>query len=131
MVREADAVIVHEWNDPALVAALGALREAGAPWRLLFHDTHHRAVSDPEAIRRYDLSGYDGVLAFGRALAQVYEVWGWAGRVHVWHEAADTRLFRPPDAERAREGLVWVGNWGDGERTAELEDFPASPGAGG
>ena len=127
MVRDADAVIVHEWNDPALVAALGALREAGAPWRLLFHDTHHRTVSDPEAIRRYDLSGYDGVLAFGRALAQVYESWGWAGRVHIWHEAADTRLFRPPERQGQREGLVWIGNWGDGERTAELEAFLLRP----
>jgi spore maturation protein CgeB len=127
MVRDADAVVVHEWNEPALVAALGALRQAGAPWRLLFHDTHHRAVSDPDAIRRYDLSGYDGVLAFGRALAEVYEGWGWAGRVHVWHEAADTRLFRPPGRERLREGLVWIGNWGDGERTAELEAFLLRP----
>jgi spore maturation protein CgeB len=127
MVRGADAVIVHEWNEPALVAALGAMRRAGAPWRLLFHDTHHRAVSDPGAMRRYDLSGYDGVLAFGRALGKVYEGWGWKGRVAVWHEAADTRLFRPPEREGAREGLVWIGNWGDGERTAELEAFLFRP----
>ena len=127
MARGADAVIVHEWNEPALVAALGAMRRAGAPWRLLFHDTHHRAVSDPDAIRRYDLSGYDGVLAFGRALALVYENWGWAGRVHVWHEAADTRLFRSPEHEGLREGLVWIGNWGDGERASELEAFLLRP----
>ena len=127
MVRGADAVIVHEWNEPALVAALGNMRRAGAPWRLLFHDTHHRAVSDPDAIRRYDLSGYDGVLAFGRALAQVYEGLGWEGRVAVWHEAADTRLFRPPEYEMRREGIVWIGNWGDGERTAELEAFLFRP----
>ena len=127
MVRGADAVIAHEWNEPELVAALGTMRRAGAPWRLLFHDTHHRAVSDPDAIRRYDLSGYDGVLAFGRALAQVYEGWGWEGRVHVWHEAADTRLFRPPERGRPREGLVWIGNWGDGERAAQLEAFLLRP----
>ena len=36
---------------PALVAAIGALRRRAADFTLLFHDTHHRAVSDPEAIR--------------------------------------------------------------------------------
>ena len=127
LVEGADAVIVHEWNEPALVAALGTLRRQGGRFRLLFHDTHHRAVSDPAAMRRYDLAGYDGVLAFGAALAEVYRAWGWGGRVHVWHEAADTRLFRPPAVESAREGAVWIGNWGDGERTAELEAFLLAP----
>ena len=125
----ADLVIVHEWNEPALVAALGRLRARGARFTLLFHDTHHRAASDPEAIRAFDLSGYDGVLAFGAALADVYRRWGWGERVWVWHEAADTRLFRPPAAEAPREGLVWVGNWGDDERSAELEEFLFRPAA--
>ena len=126
---DADAVIVHEWNEPELVAALGRLRRRGGGQRfaLLFHDTHHRAVSDPEAIRRFDLEGYDGVLAFGEALAEVYRSWGWSGRVWTWHEAADTRLFRPPEREAPREGLVWIGNWGDDERSAELESFLLRP----
>ncbi|NOG69034.1 glycosyltransferase [Roseicella sp. DB1501] len=123
----ADAVIVHEWNDPALVAALGRARRRGGRFTLLFHDTHHRAVSEPEAIRQFDLEGYDGVLAFGATLAEVYRRWGWGGRVFVWHEAADTRLFRPPAQEGPREGLVWIGNWGDGERTEELEAFLLRP----
>ena len=50
-----------------------------------------------------------------------------ATRVHVWHEAADTRLFRPPAIEGKREGLVWIGNWGDDERSAELERFLFRP----
>jgi spore maturation protein CgeB len=123
----ADLVIVHEWNEPALVAAIGKARARGGRFRLLFHDTHHRAVSDPEAIRAFDLSGYDGVLAFGATLAEVYQRWGWGDRVFVWHEAADTALFHPPAEERARSGLVWIGNWGDGERTTELEDFLLAP----
>jgi spore maturation protein CgeB len=123
----ADLVIVHEWNDPALVAGIGALRAAGASFTLLFHDTHHRAVSDPQAIRAFDLSGYDGVLAFGEALSEVYRRWGWAGRVWTWHEAADLRLFHPPKCETNREGLVWIGNWGDGERSAELVEFLFRP----
>ena len=123
----ADLVIVHEWNDPALVAALGALRRRGARFTLLFHDTHHRAVSDPAAIGAFDLSGYDGVLAFGETLAAVYRSWGWEGRIWVWHEAADTALFHPPAVEQPRHGLVWIGNWGDGERSAELEAFLLGP----
>lgn len=125
----ADLVIAHEWNPPELIAALGRRRAAGGRFRLLFHDTHHRAVSDPQAIRAFDLSGYDGVLAFGETLAEVYRQWGWGRRAFVWHEAADTTVFRPPEHEIAREGLVWIGNWGDGERTEELEAFLFRPAA--
>ncbi len=123
----ADLVIVHEWNEPALVAAVGALRRRGGRFTLLFHDTHHRAVSDPQAIRAFDLDGYDGVLAFGEALAVVYRDWGWGARVFVWHEAADTHVFHPPAVEGERRGLVWIGNWGDDERSAELDAFLFQP----
>ena len=128
----ADLVIVHEWNEPSLVAALGQLRRSGATFTLLFHDTHHRAVSDPQAIRAFDLDGYDGVLAFGETLAAVYRTWGWGDRVFVWHEAADTHVFHPPidegaAADETRHGLVWIGNWGDDERSAELEQFLFRP----
>ena len=50
LVDGADVVVVHEWSEPWLVAALGAMRRRGARFTLLFHDTHHRAVSGPEAI---------------------------------------------------------------------------------
>jgi spore maturation protein CgeB len=123
----ADVVIVHEWNEPWLVAALGRKRRRGARFTLLFHDTHHRAVSDFEAIRKFDLDGYDGVLAFGETLAEVYRGWGWGRRVFVWHEAADTRLFHPRETQTGREGLVWIGNWGDDERSTELETFLLRP----
>src|SRR5205814_7603789 len=53
----ADLVIVHEWNDPRVVRDLGALRKRAAPFRLLFHDTHHRSATSPHEIARYDLSG--------------------------------------------------------------------------
>lgn len=127
LVDGADLVIVHEWNDPAIVAAVGALRKRGAPFLLLFHDTHHRAVSCPAEMQAFDLSGYDGVLAFGEALSEVYRGWGWGGRVWTWHEAADLRRFHPPEEEEPRAGLVWIGNWGDGERTAEIEAFLLAP----
>lgn len=127
LVDGADVVIVHEWNEPELVAALGSLRRQGARFTLLFHDTHHRAVSEPDAMRRYDLSAYDGVLAFGETLSRIYRSWGWGERVFTWHEAADTRVFHPPAALCDQIGAVWVGNWGDGERTAEIEEFLLKP----
>jgi len=127
LVDGADVVIVHEWNEPELVAELGRMRARGAKFTLLFHDTHHRAVSAPEEMRAYDLDGYDGVLAFGEALAAVYRGWGWRDRVFVWHEAADLRHFRPPNEQRERQGLVWIGNWGDEERSDELVEFLLQP----
>jgi len=129
LIDGADLVIVHEWNTPELIARLGRARRERRDFRLLFHDTHHRAVSAPQSMQAYDLDAYDGVLAFGETLAEVYRRWGWGDRVHVWHEAADTRLFRPPAQETAREGLVWIGNWGDDERSAELETFLFQPAA--
>lgn len=125
----ADVVIAHEWNEPWLIATLGRVRRrAGSRFLLLFHDTHHRAVSDPDTLRTFDLEDYDGILAFGEALAAVYRRWGWGGRAFVWHEAADITLFRPPmQADAPRHGLVWIGNWGDDERSAELETFLLRP----
>ncbi|MBV9065543.1 MAG: glycosyltransferase, partial [Methylobacteriaceae bacterium] len=123
----ADVVIVHEWNEQWLVAALGNLRKKRGAFQLLFHDTHHRAVSDPAAMRAYDLSGYDGILAFGEVLTEVYRKWGWGERVFTWHEAADIAHFRSPSRETARDGIVWIGNWGDGERSAELQQFLFEP----
>lgn len=123
----ADLVIVHEWSDPKLVAALGQARKRGAKFVLLFHDTHHRAVSEADAMHAFDMSGYDGVLAFGATLAEIYRSWGWGRRAFTWHEAADTRVFHPPEREGRRAGLVWIGNWGDGERTRELGRFLTCP----
>ena len=123
----ADLVIVHEWNDPELVAAVGRLRARGGSFLLLFHDTHHRAVSAPEEMKAFDLNAYDGILAFGATLADVYEKWGWGERVYVWHEAADTRRFHPPAREVERNGIVWIGNWGDNERSDELAEFLLAP----
>jgi spore maturation protein CgeB len=123
----ADLVIVHEWTSPSLIAALGRHRARGGRHRLLFHDTHHRTVSAPGQIEALELDGYDGVLAFGSALAELYRARGWAQQVWTWHEAADLRRFGPrPDIERTAD-LVWIGNWGDDERAAELNEFLLTP----
>lgn len=126
-VDGADLVIVHEWTDPKVISALGRLRREGGTFTLLFNDTHHRAVSDDAGIERLDLDGYDGVLAFGEVLRETYLKRGWGRRVFTWHEAADIRLFGPrPDIACERD-LVWIGNWGDGERKDELDEFLFRP----
>lgn len=127
-VEQLDLVIVHEWTEPQVVSALGRLRTS-SDFALLFHDTHHRAVTKPEEMSRYDLSGYDGALVFGSSLARVYEQRDWVDRVWVWHEAADHRLFRPLPATDITADLVWVGNWGDEERSDELMEFLIEPAA--
>jgi spore maturation protein CgeB len=91
----ADLVLVHEWNEPALVERIGAHRARGGEYILLFHDTHHRSVTAPHEMERYHLDDYDGVLAFGNSVAEQYRNRGWGRRVWTWHEAADHRVFRP------------------------------------
>jgi spore maturation protein CgeB len=124
---DADLVLVHEWNEPALVERIGRHRARHGGYRLLFHDTHHRALTAPEEMSRFDLSGYDGVLAYGEVIRQIYLEHGWARRAWTWHEAADTRVFRPLPEIAAEQDLVWVGNWGDGERSRELGEFLLRP----
>lgn len=122
----ADLVLVHEWNDHDLVRRIGERRRDAKDFRLLFHDTHHRAVTEPASMEAYDLRHYDGVLAFGRAIRDLYLARRWARRAWIWHEAADVRVFRPRP-EPIVDDLVWIGNWGDDERTAELLAFLIQP----
>src|SRR5689334_1364260 len=73
----ADVVMVHEWNDPALLRRLGGYRRRTprsppSGFKLLFHDTHHRLITAPEEMARLELDDVDGVLAFGEALRQRY-----------------------------------------------------------
>jgi spore maturation protein CgeB len=126
-----DLVLVHEWNSPELIERIGHHHARNRRYALLFHDTHHRAFSRPNEIGAYDLRHYDGVLAFGRVIRELYLRRGWARRAWVWHEAADVRVFRPhPSIARTGEGtgdLVWIGNWGGEERRRELQEFLIEP----
>jgi spore maturation protein CgeB len=126
-VGDADVVLVHEWTDPRLIARLGRIRRDGGRFTLLFHDTHHRAASDEASIADLALQDYDAVLAFGEILRQRYLKRGWGRQVFTWHEAADTRLFFPRVPDSDPLDLVWIGNWGDGERAQELEEFLVEP----
>jgi spore maturation protein CgeB len=123
----ADLVLVHEWNEHELVKRIGEHRKANQHYRLLFHDTHHRCITDPDSMAAYDLQHYDGVLAFGSVLRDLYRRMGWGKRAWTWHEAADTRLFMPLPSEGQDGDLVWIGNWGDDERTAELHEYLLGP----
>jgi spore maturation protein CgeB len=123
----ADVVLVHEWSAPELVARVGQVRAAGGKFRLLFHDTHHRMVTAPGEMERYRLEHYDGVLAFGEVIRALYLERGLARRAWTWHEAADARLFRPHPQTAPERDMVWIGNWGDEERTQELHEFLLGP----
>ena len=123
-----DVVLVHEWNSPEVVSRILALRPK-LKFRTLFHDTHHRAYTSPEEIRRMSLGQFDGVLAFGDALRRLYTDGFGIKRVWTFHEAADTTHFFPAQAAKDTD-VVWIGNWGDEERTRELEEFLMTPARG-
>lgn len=125
-LTKADLVIVHEWNDPELIARIGNVRKNNDHFQLLFHDTHHRSVSRKEDMQKYDLRNFDGVLAFGNVISDIYRNENWTKNVWTWHEAADTNIFQPRD-KKLKGDLVWIGNWGDNERTEELEEFLFRP----
>jgi spore maturation protein CgeB len=127
ILADADLVLVHEWNCPELVSAIGVERNRSPHFKLLFHDTHHRAVSSRKSMESYGLQFYDGVLAYGRVLRNLYIEAGWTRRAWVWHEAADTRIFHPQYDVPTQQDLVWVGNWGDDERAAELTEYFVEP----
>lgn len=121
---QADVAIVHEWNEPAVVALLGRLcREMGV--RSLFHDTHYRVVLDADQRARRGLEQFDAIVAYSPSVAARYRALGFSN-VHVVHEAADTTVFRPYDLPRTQD-VVFVGNYGDGDRDDALERFVFDP----
>ncbi|WP_276496806.1 CgeB family protein [Pontibacter litorisediminis] len=127
VLADADLVLVHEWNEHALVKRVGEHRANSGKYKLLFHDTHHRAVTERESMAKYDLTHYDGVLAFGQKIRDLYLQEGWTQKAWTWHEAADTSVFYPHERGNVEGDLVWIGNWGDEERTAELHEFLINP----
>jgi spore maturation protein CgeB len=121
----ADLVIVHEWNEAELIERIGEYRRVRGDFLLLFHDTHHRVAGHDSL--PFSLKDYDGVLAYGQVLTDKYLRNGWASRAWTWHEAADARVFHPlPEISRKLD-LVWIGNWGDEERSEELQEFLIQP----
>lgn len=125
-VRDADLVIAHEWSEVALLQRLVRLR-AEHGFVLFYHDTHHRLITDREKVAAINFAGFDAVLAYGDVLAAAYRREGLTDRAWTWHEAADTRVFTPRASDVCEGELVWIGNWGDDEREAELHEFLIDP----
>ena len=128
-----DVVVLHEWpavEQPALLQLLLRLRRR-CGYRLLFHDTHYRTLTQPARIARLGLERCDAILAFSPSLAATYRECLGLGpeRVHVVHEAADDALFHPlpPDPHLPLDDALFVGNWGGPDRASELRAFYFRP----
>ena len=125
-LADTDIVILHEWNPAALAQSLLSLRDI-CGYKLLFHDTHHRASSSPEQMERFGLQHFDGILAFGEGLRTIYRERFHLDRVWTLHEAADTSIFHPHPEIARTDTFVWIGNWGEGERSEEIRAFLLEP----
>jgi spore maturation protein CgeB len=68
------------------------------------------------------------VLAFGEAIRRIYADGFGIARAWTFHEAADIEQFHPLRRKKSIDA-VWIGNWGDEERTHELEEFLIGPAA--
>lgn len=124
-LRDADIVIVHEWNDPSVVEKILSYKNSFGFWALL-HDSHHRAYTSPGEMLRFPLHLFDGVLAFGEPITRIYLDGFGMPRAWTFHEAADTSHFVPTHRQPEID-VLWIGNWGDEERTQELQEFLIQP----
>ncbi len=126
-LKGTDLVLLHEWNNPSVANSVLALKQR-LRFIALFYDSHHRAYTRAGEILQYHLHLVDGVLAFGEAIRRIYSKGFGVCRTWTFHEAADITQFRPLVSERQND-LVWIGNWGDEERTQALEEFLVGPAA--
>lgn len=119
-----DVVLVHEWNETSVIGLVARLcRDMGI--RALFHDTHYRVVLDHAYRDRLDLRLFDGILAYSSSLAQRYRELDYEN-VYVFHEAADPTVFAPRPLPKTVD-VVFVGNYGDGDRSDEIEQYVFGP----
>ena len=119
-----EIAVVHEWNAPELIRLVGRMcRDLGV--RAFFHDTHYRVVLDDAYRASLGLQDYEDILAYSPSVAERYRQLGF-DRVHVLHEAADVTVFAPLPIPKMTD-VVFVGNYGDGDRSDELEDYVFGP----
>ncbi len=124
----ADVVIVHADNAPELVQRIGQYRnQSPTDFRLFFHDSANRIDASVQ-LDAHRLDGYDGALVPGAELAVEYERRQRVARSWVWHDAADTRVYRPcaSSLEPAAD-VTFLGNWDSGERARDLAEFLLDP----
>ncbi len=125
-LRDADIVLVHEWNEPEVASAILSLQKA---LRISCAVSRHASSGLHQSRARFcgfRCIMFDGVLAFGEPIRRIYLDGFGVPRVWTFHEAADVSHFHPLDAERESD-LLWIGNWGDEERTQELTEFFIAP----
>jgi spore maturation protein CgeB len=126
-LQDVNLVLLHEWNEPFVVNSVLALKKK-CGFKALFYDSHHRAYTRAGEILKFDLHLLDGVLAFGEAIRRIYADGFGVEATWTFHEAADVDYFKPLDLAQDID-VVWIGNWGDDERTRELEEFLIEPAA--
>ncbi len=112
-------------SDAAVAHAILSFKDRFG-FRALFHDTHHRAYTNAGEILRFPLHLFDGVLAFGEPIRRIYVEGFGVPQAWTFHEAADISHFRPLASDREFD-VLWIGNWGDEERTHELREFFINP----
>lgn len=108
-----DVAVVHDATPPELVRRIRLHHARSDGYRLLFYDTHRREATAPPQLRRFNLAGFDGVLAATEAIRESYLQRGWEGRAFTWHEAADTYVFSPHRGAARNADLVWIGDGHD------------------
>ena len=119
-----DVVVVHEWNAPTVIRQIGErCATLGRP--AFFHDTHYRVVLDDAHRAALQLPNYSAILAYSPSIAERYCSFGF-DHVEVLHEAADVTVFTPHNTPKETD-VVFVGNYGDGDRSDELEDYVFTP----
>ena len=108
--------------------ALGRRRAAGADSSCCFTTRIIARSRAPQELAAFDLDGYDGVLAFGEVLRRDL-CQTWLGAACIYLARSGRHRTVSPDARDARkqDDLVWIGNWGDDERSPELDEFLIRP----
>ncbi|HUR37151.1 MAG TPA: glycosyltransferase [Terriglobales bacterium] len=124
-LRNADVVLLHEWNEPDAINTVLSLKSE-LRFKALFLDTHHRAYTRAGEMLKFHLHLCDGVLAAGEPIRKIYTDGFGIRRAWTFHEAADIEHFYPRALPKKTD-LVWMGNWGDEARTAEMEEFLVAP----
>ena len=108
---------------------IGQHRATAAGYHLLFHDTHHRAVTEPAGDGR--ATTCRTTTACSRSAKSCEDSTsrsGWAApRVDLARSGRHRACSIRPKRSRDEGDLVWIGNWGDDERTAELHEFLLEP----
>ena len=116
-LKDFDAVIVNEWIDDALSSKIAEIGKRNGI-KTFYYDTHHRIVSDVDGLKSSGVSNYDCVLVLGESVKSAYVKNNIHRNVVVFQESLDDHLFRPNN--KVGEDVIWIGNYGHGERGQAL-----------